>query len=33
MNDGMARDMAMHCAQEYRNLARMLPGLYAEYGS
>ncbi len=31
VDEAMARGMAEHCAVEYRNLAEILPALYAEY--
>lgn len=30
ITEGMAKGMAEHCAVEYRNLAQILPGLYAQ---
>ena len=32
LTDATARGMAAHCCVEYRNLARILPELYREYG-
>ncbi|MBQ3265117.1 MAG: hypothetical protein IJH07_05005 [Ruminococcus sp.] len=33
MTEKMVRGMAKHCCIEYRNLAQILPALYAEYGN
>ena len=33
LTDDTARGMAAHCCVEYRNLARILPGLYKQYGT